>query len=353
MKRIDFYRFFFSFKFKILYFSLFNLYNYFKKQKVFTGMIAEKKKSIIGCMLLTLTALVWGVGFVAQSSGSESIGPYTFTSVRFIIAAAALFIVVIVRDSIKNKKTDIREEKTNSKLVWISGIITGALLAVAANLQQVGISLGASAGKAAFLTAAYIILVPIISLIIFKKKCSFTVWIGVVLSLAGLYLLCMNGGFSFELSDLILLCCALAFSFQIIAIDKFVSKTDALKMSCIEFLVCGVLSAIPMVAVEICVDSKAWGASLSNAEAWLPILYAGVISGGVGYTLQAIVQKSVAPAKASLIMCFESVFGALAGWIILGQTMSGREIIGSVLMFAAIIIAQTEIKITKKEKKDD
>lgn len=315
-------------------------------------MISEKKKSLIGCLLLTLTALVWGIGFVAQSSGSESVGPYTFTSVRFIIAAIALFIVVLFRDGVQNKN-GVYKEKKDTKLIWISGVITGALLAVAANLQQVGISMGASAGKAAFLTAAYIIMVPIISLIFFRKKCSFTVWIGVIVSLIGLYLLCMNGGFSFELSDLILLSCALAFSFQIIAIDRFVEKTDALKMSCIEFLTCGVLSAVPMFFVEISADADAWAKSLSDIGAWLPILYAGVISGGLGYTLQAIVQKNVAPAKASLIMCFESVFGAIAGWIILGQAMTAREIAGSALMFAAILIAQTDIKILKKEKNND
>ncbi len=316
-------------------------------------MIAEKRKSLVSSLLLVLTALVWGVGFVAQSASSETIGPYTFTSVRFIIASAVLFIVVILIDKLKKDKPklSIEEKKANRKLVWISGIITGFLLCVAANLQQVGIYMGAQAGKAAFLTATYIILVPIISLIIFRKRCSFTVWIGVLLSFFGLYLLCMTESFTFEISDIILLLCALAYSFQIMAIDHYVTKVDAIKMSCVEFLVCGVLSAIPMLIVELRSDASAWVNSLVNPDSWLPILYAGVISGGVGYTLQAVVQKNVSPTKASLIMCFESVFGALAGWIILGQGMSAKELIGSALMFVAIVVAQLDIKLPKRKPK--
>ena len=311
-----------------------------------------RKKSLIGSALLVLTALVWGLGFVAQSAGSENIGPYTFTSVRFILASFALLIVIFIKDKFSKTKPQMTvEEKIKSrKLVWISGIIVGTLLCVAANLQQVGISMGASSGKAAFLTATYIILVPIISLLIFRKKCSFTVWIGVIVSLGGLYLLCMSESFSFEVSDIVLLACALAFAFQIMAIDYYAPKVDAIKMSCIEFLVCGVISAIPMFILELGVDPAAWSSSLSTMDSWLPILYAGVISGGVGYTLQAVVQKDVPPARASLIMCFESVFGALFGWIILGQNMSTREIIGSVLMFIAIVVAQLEIKITRKNR---
>ena len=174
-------------------------------------------------------------------------------------------------------------------------------------------------------------------------------WIGVFISLFGLYLLCMKENFRFEIYDIILLLCAVSFSFQILFIDRFISTVDAIEMSCVEFLVCGILSSIPMLIFETGKDSSAWIASLSDKDAWLPILYAAVVSGGIGFTLQAVVQKNVAPARASLIMCFESVFGALSGWIILGQGMSAKEIIGSALMFAAIVISQLDIKPIKKK----
>lgn len=311
----------------------------------------SNKKSLISSALLVLTALVWGVGFVAQSAGSKVVKPFTFSAVRFFISAAVLLIVVIVKKRFNKPIEKTPEEKRKyKKTLIVSGIITGFFLCVGTNLQQIGITLGASAGKAGFLTATYIIIVPILAFIIFRKKCAFNVWIGVVVSLFGLYLLCMKENFSFEIYDIILLFCALSFSFQILFIDLYISRVDAIEMSCVEFFVCGVLSAIPMVFSEMTGDINAWADTLATSDAWLPILYAALISGGFGFTLQAVVQKNVAPARASLIMCFESVFGALAGWIILGQVMSAKEIIGSVLMFIAIVVSQLEFNIKKTEK---
>ena len=307
-------------------------------------MTVSTKKSVISSLLLVLTAFVWGVGFVAQSAGSEFVKPFTFSTVRFFITAAVLFAVVLVKDKIdKPVERTVEQKKKDKKVLWISGVITGFFLYIGTNLQQIGITLGASAGKAGFLTATYIIMVPILALIIFRKKCAFNVWIGVAISLVGLYLLCISEQFRFETYDIILLSCALAFSFQIIFIDRFISQVDAIKMSCVEYLICGILSAIPMLISEMFGDISAWVNSLSTWDAWRAILYAALISGGLGFTLQAVVQKNVAPARASLIMCFESVFGALAGWVILGQVMTSREIIGSVLMFVAIVISQLEL----------
>lgn len=315
------------------------------------GKIATNKKSLISSALLVLTALVWGVGFVAQSAGSRHVAPFTFSAVRFFISAIVLLVVVIIKRRFAAPALNSVEEKRKAKrTLIISGIITGFFLCLGTNLQQIGITLGASAGKAGFLTATYIIIVPILALIIFRKKCAFNVWIGVIISLFGLYLLCMKENFSFEIYDVILLCCALSFSFQILYIDRYISQVDALEMSCVEFFVCGILSAIPMFFSEMLGDFSAWADTLTTSDAWLPILYAALISGGFGFTLQAVVQKNVAPARASLIMCFESVFGALSGWIILGQVMTIKEIIGSFLMFIAIVISQLELNFKKAEK---
>lgn len=313
--------------------------------------ISSNKKSVISSLLLVLTALVWGVGFVAQSAGSKHVQPFTFSCVRFLISSAVLFIVILIKKRFEKPVQYTPEEKRKAKKTLIvSGIITGVFLCLGTNLQQIGITLGASAGKAGFLTATYIIMVPILSLIIFRKKCAFNVWLGVVISLVGLYLLCMTEDFRFELYDIILLLCALAFSFQILFIDRYVVAVDAIKMSCVEFLVCGILSAIPMFFAETLKDFNAWAETLKTSDAWLPMLYAALISGGFGFTLQAVVQKNVAPARASLIMCFESVFGALSGWIILGQGMSLKEIIGSALMFIAIVLSQLELTQLIKRK---
>ena len=310
---------------------------------------STNKKSFISSMLLVLTALVWGVGFVAQSAGSKHVQPFTFSTVRFFISAIVLYAVVLIKKPFeKSLERTEEEKKQDKKTLIVSGVITGVFLCLGTNCQQLGITLGASAGKAGFLTATYIILVPVLALIIFRKKCAFNVWLGVFISLAGLYLLCITEDFRLELSDVILLLCAISFSFQILFIDRYISRVDAIKMSCIEYLVCAFLSALPMLFTETLAGADEWSKTLLNKDAWLPILYAAVVSGGFGFTLQAVVQKNVAPARASLIMCFESVFGALSGWIILGQVMSARELIGSALMFIAIVLSQLDFSALKR-----
>ena len=307
-------------------------------------------------LLLTLTALIWGVAFVAQSEGSAYMGSSTFTGLRFLMAAAALYPFIYIADRRRKAAgtpgqargdavpgSDRRVMPGSDRAsLWRAGFILGALLCVASLLQQEGIAQGASAGKAGFVTATYIVLVPILNLLIFRKKTNPLIWIGVAVALAGLYLLCIDKeSLSLQLSDLLLILCALGYSFQILAIDRFSPRFDALKLSAIQFLSCGVLASIVMVFTDIRpVGLAAWGAAFTSWNAWIPLLYAAILSSAVGYTLQIIAQKGLNPTVASLLMSLESVFAALAGWFILRQSLTPRELLGCALVFAAVLLAQ-------------
>ena len=294
-------------------------------------------------LLLALTALIWGVAFVAQSEGSAYMGSCTFTGLRFLIAAAALWPVILLSDHKRSVAGGIRYKSVaERKSLWSSGIILGTLLCVASLLQQEGIAQGAGAGKAGFITATYIVIVPILNLLIFKKMTSPTIWIGVAMTLAGLYLLCLTEtSLSLQLSDILLIFCAFAYSFQILAIDRFSPRHDALKLSAIQFLSCGVLSSLLMVFTDIIPGGfTAWAAPFALWNAWVPLLYAAILSSAVGYTLQIVGQKGLNPTVASLLMSLESVFAAIAGWLILHQTLNAREILGCALVFAAVLLAQ-------------
>ena len=225
----------------------------------------------------------------------------------------------------------------------------GVALFFAANAQQLGIYLGAQVSKAGFLTALYILLVPILGLFI-KKKCGWNIWVGVGISLVGMYFLCMKGSFKLEWMDIALIASAFLFSIQILLIDHFSPHSDPVRLSSIEFLVCGVLSVIPAVFYDIphMGGLKPWFYAFAGWDAWIPILYAGVCSSGIAYTLQVVAQPGLNPTVASLIMSFEAVFGTLAGWIILHQTLTTREVIGCVLMFVAIVIAQLPLSKIKE-----
>lgn len=299
-------------------------------------------------LLLLLTAFIWGVAFVAQSSGGDACGPYTFNCIRSIIGAVVLIPVIIVLDKkeLSHKKPVTKGDK---KFLFLGGISCGIALCLASNLQQLGLYFGASAGKAGFLTACYILIVPILG-IFFKKKCGINIWIGVGLTLIGLYLLCTDGSLSFKFADSLLLLCAFLFSIHIMFVDYFSPLVDGVRMSCIQFLVCGILSAIPMFLSDMnhsINGINTWLPSLLTWEAWIPILYAGIFSCGVAYTLQIIGQEGLNPTVASLLMSLESVFSVVAGWIILGQAMGGRELIGCAIMFIAIILAQIPVKSNK------
>ena len=238
-----------------------------------------------------------------------------------------------VNPNLEEKKIcqDETKKKAYQKTLLIGGICCGAALGVASSLQQIGI-LHTTVGKAGFITTFYIIIVPIIGLF-FKKRCGLNVWIGVVFALAGLYFLCITEGFSIGYGDTMVFLCALAFSIHILVIDHFTGLVDGVKMSCIQFFVAAIVSGIGMVLFE----NPDFGNILA---AWLPILYAGALSSGVGYTLQIIGQKGMNPTIASLILSLESVISVLAGMVVLGESLTSREILGCVLMFIAIILAQ-------------
>lgn len=205
-----------------------------------------------------------------------------------------------------------------------------------------GLYLGSSAGKAGFLTACYMLIVPVLGLF-FHKKCSWNVWAGIAAAVVGLYLLCIQGDFRIQFSDFLLFLCAFVFAVHILVIDYFAVRVDGVRMSCLQFLVCGLVSAVPMCFVDLghaAGGLSGWAQALMGLDAWIPILYAGVLSCGAGYTLQIIGQQGVNPTIASLLLSLESVFSVLAGWVILGEALQGREILGCVLIFAAVIFAQ-------------
>lgn len=295
-------------------------------------------------ILLILTAFIWGCAFVAQSVGVEYVGPFTFNSVRNILGGLTLLPVIFVRGRIQ--KTEKRErtaaqKKQERKTLFIGGVCCGFFLAVASSLQQIGL-MYTTAGKAGFITALYILIVPLLGLAI-GKKVGVKVWIGVALALAGMYCLCITDGLVIAKGDILVMLCAVVFSFHILVIDYFSPKVDGVKMSCIQFWVCGILCAVPMFLTE----SPQLDQILA---AWLPIAYAGILSCGVAYTLQIVAQKNVDPTVASLLLSLESVFAVLAGGIILHESLSVKEMLGCALVFAAIILAQLPEKVSNKTK---
>ncbi len=310
------------------------------------------KLQIRNSFLLLLAAVIWGVAFVAQSVGMEYVGAFTFTCVRSWIGGFVLIpcIYFLERLNEREKSGYAKEEyiksqkelETDRKNLILGGILCGIFLALASSLQQIGMQY-TSVGKAGFITAFYIIIVPILGIFL-KKKCSAFVWVGVLFALAGLYCLCitdnsLSQGIWIEKGDFYIFLCAFVFSCHILCIDYFSEKTDGVKMSCIQFFVCGMVTAIPMFLTE----QPSFHAILS---AWKPILYAGVLSSGGGYTLQIVGQKGMNPTVASLILSLESVVSVIAGLLILGEKLSTKETIGCILMFIAIILAQ----LPEKEK---
>ncbi len=285
--------------------------------------------------MLLLTALIWGCAFVAQSVGMEYVGPFTFNSVRCIMGSIVLIPVIFLMDGLKKKsgisEAQRRKDRGDSKTLLTGGICCGVVLAVASSLQQFGI-MYTTVGKAGFITAMYIVLVPILGIFI-GKKIKPLIILCVVIAVTGLYFLCMTERLSLGVGDLLVLFCALVFSIHILVIDHFSPLVDGVRMSAIQFLTAGIVCAVPMFIWE--------NPNLTDIlAAWMPVLYAGIMSCGVAYTLQILGQKNADPTVASLLLSLESVFSVLAGWVILGQRLSIKELFGCVLMFAAIILAQ-------------
>ena len=284
-----------------------------------------KIKSLI---LLFLTAVIWGIAFVAQSVGMEYVKPFTFNGVRCLLGGVVLLPVIYVF----SKKKTTEEKKTEDKnALWLGGTLCGLCLCAASCFQQIGLQY-TTAGKAGFLTALYIVLVPMIG-IFFKKKCSPFVLGSIVLATVGLYLLSIKEGFYIETGDIYVIICALIFSIHILVIDHFSPKCDGVKLSCVQFFVSGVIATI----IALIIEKPEFTQIMA---AWLPIAYAGILSCGVAYTLQIIGQKGINPTVASLVLSLESVVSVLAGWLLLNQSLSARELVGCVIMFTAIILAQ-------------
>lgn len=295
--------------------------------------------------LLMLAALIWGSAFVAQSVGMDYLGPFSFNCVRSFMGSLVLLPVIWFMDRQKKETAEYDGQKTeegtreqNKKVLLSGGLCCGVILTLSTSLQQIGIKY-TTAGKAGFITALYILIVPLLGLILGKKVGNKT-WLGVALAVAGMYLLCIKEGFSISYGDFMVLLCALVFSLHILAVDYFSPRVDGIRLSCIQFFVCGCISAVPMLVWEHPEISQI-------IRAWQPLAYAGVLSSGVAYTLQIVTQKHLNPTVASLLMSLESVFAVLTGWLVLNERLSLKELLGCVLVFTAIILAQ----LPQKQKK--
>lgn len=295
-----------------------------------------KSQKLKGNLLLLLTALIWGTAFVAQSSAMDHIGPFSFMAVRYLLGGLVLLPIIFI---FSKQKTEDR------KTFLLGGLCCGVFLFVASAFQQVGIQYTTTA-KGGFITALYVIFVPLIGLF-FKRRPGWLIWLSVLLSILGFYLLCMNEKLVLQKGDALMLCSALCFAGHILVIDYFSPKTDGVKMSCLQFFVCSALSAVFMLIFE---KPNIY----MVAAAGIPILYTGILSSGVGYTLQIVAQKFTDPVVASLLCSLESVFAALAGFVCwkLGLISNGglslRELFGCILVFSAVILAQLPLPKRKK-----
>ena len=290
---------------------------------------------MLGNLLLLLTAVIWGTAFVGQRVGVESIEPITFTAARMALSAVAVGAVSLFmgwRGRAKEAILSADERRSRRRNTLIGGICCGAFLAAASIFQQMGV-VTTTAGKAGFITAMYILLVPVIGRVLFGRRQTWLVWLSVLIGVAGMYLLCVKEGFRLTGGDALVCVCAVLFSGHILCCDHFSRRGDALRISAIQFATATAISAILAFAAE----SPSWDNLVSAA---VPILYCGILSGGVGYTLQMIAQGFTDPTVASLLMSLEAVFAALAGAVILGESMSARELAGCAVMFIAIILVQ-------------
>lgn len=286
-----------------------------------------------GSLLLLLTAMIWGAAFVAQNVGMDYVGPFTFLCSRSLLGGAVLLPVIFV-SSRKGKNND-REHGASGKKLLLAGTCCGGALFLGSILQQMGmLDPATTSGKAGFLTAMYMVLVPIAGLVLGKRP-KLRAWGAVALAVLGMYFLCLyeNGFSGLGWGDLLEMACAVGFTLHILVIDHFSDKVDGVKMSCIQFFTCGILAFIGMLLFET-------PSLQSLLDAALPIAYAGILSSGVGYTLQILAQRDTDPTVASLLMSLESVFSLIFGWILLGEKMKGIELMGCGLMMAAIIWVQ-------------
>lgn len=274
-------------------------------------------------LLLILTAAIWGFAFVAQRVGSEYLGAFTFNGIRFTLGSISLIPLILIL------KCDL---KGDIRYIIKAGVIAGIFLFSGANLQQYGMAY-TTAGKGGFITSLYIVLIPVISIFLFEKTDIYT-WLGALLALAGLYLLCVNESFTIEKGDLVILISSFFWAGHVLLIDRFIKRVDSLVLSSIQFLVCGILSIITAVIIKEPISLNAF------KGAFLPICYGGFLSVGVAYTLQVVAQKNAKPSHAAIILSLESVFGAIGGMLFLNETMSIKGVVGCVMIFFGILISQ-------------
>ena len=297
-----------------------------------------KTNNLKGTLILAVASLIWGMAFVAQNMISDTIPSFTVNASRSFIAA--IFLYIFWKITTRNKKAPFfPKDKSNRKKYYTAGIVCGICLTIAANLQQFGITMypknAPTEAHAGFLTALYVILVPMFSVFL-RKKVGLLVGIGGIIAAVGIYLLCFSGGMGgFYTGDIVLFSCAIAFTFHILSVDKYVSYTGGVKLSIMQFFIVGVLSLIGALIFDIKT------VTLHNLiDGILPILYLGIMSSGVAYTLQIVGQKYAQPAVASITMSFESVFAVLGGVLFSSGKLTLNEILGCVVMFVAIIVAQ-------------
>ena len=293
-----------------------------------------KKNKLLGNILLLIAAIIWGTAFAFQRVGMDSIEPITFAASRMTLSAVVVGAFSLFFKT-PNEFTEEEKRKYNKNTV-LGGICCGVFLAIASIAQQMGI-VYTSAGKAGFITALYMLFVPVINFFIFRKRNTILVWGAVALGVFGMYLLCMNESFSLAYGDTLVLICAILFSGHILCCDYFVNLGNPIKISAIQFVTTAIISWIAAFLTEVPSVDKIVSAAI-------PILYCGIMSGGMGYTLQIVAQKHTEPATASLLMSLESVFAVIAGALILNEQMLARELIGCAVMFAAIIIVQIPSK---------
>lgn len=301
------------------------------------------KTIIRNSFLLFLTALIWGSAFVTQAKGMESMGPFTFTAARSLLGGLVLIPVILFRRSREKEKKPIPW-----KITWIGGICCGLALTSASLFQQFGI-MGTTVGKSGFITALYIIFTPILGIFI-KRKASAVVWVGALIAVAGMYLLCIDGSLTIGTGDLLVLICSVLFAVHILVIDHFSPLADGVMLSCIQFFTCTLISGI----LAFLFEQPSLGQLIDGA---ISILYAGVLSSGVAYTLQIVGQKGMNPTAAALILSLESVISTVAGYLAYrvgflstDQSMTARQIVGCAVVFAAVVLVQVPIPERKRKE---
>lgn len=302
--------------------------------------------NVKGSAILAVASLIWGLAFVAQAQVADLVPPFAFNSIRCFIGAGALFCVLTIK-GVKTKKPIFPTEAAKIKEMLIGGILCGILLTVSVNFQQYGLSVypdgSASEARAGFITALYVVLVPVVSMF-FGKKSGVFVWVAVAVAVSGIYLLSLSEGLhNIYLGDVLMLGCALTFTFHILVVDRYGGPVGGILLSMLQFFIGGILSGI----LALCFETVVWTSVLAATP---QLLYMGLLSSGLAYTLQIYGQRYAEPAIASLTMSLESVFAALGGWLISKNTLTPREFGGCALVFAAIVLAQLPQFFVKEQK---